>query len=92
MRGKLIAQLQNVNRDFRNFHDLTLKKTRQSRICSKIHVTRQFFEGSSRHSDLIEKTKNRFLNKVNGSMCAKVQVCIVVSVARRRDTNTQINT
>ena len=53
----------------------------------KIHVTRQFFEASGRHKDLIEKTKNPFLDRVNGSMCAKFQVCIVVSVARRRDTN-----
>ena len=56
----------------------------------EIHVTRQFFEVSGRHSDLIEKTKDSFLDKVNGrlgSMCAKFQVCIVVSVARRRDTN-----
>ena len=57
----------------------------------KIHVTRQFFKGSGRHGDLIEKTKNPFLDKVNGSMCAKFQVCIVVSVARRRDTNKQTN-
>ena len=53
----------------------------------KIHVTQQFFEASGPHGDLIEKTKNLFLDKVNGSMCAKFQVCIVVSVARRRDTN-----
>ena len=58
----------------------------------KIHVTRQFFKGSGRHGDLIEKTKNPFLDKVNGSMCAKFQVCIVVSVARRRDTNKYIHT
>ena len=58
----------------------------------KIHVTRQFFESSGRHGDLIEKTKNPFLDKVNGSMCAKFQVCIVVSVAARRDTNKYINT
>ena len=58
----------------------------------KIHVTQQFFEVSGRHSDLIEKkTKNPFLDKVDGSMCAKFQVCIVVSVARRRDTNKYIN-
>ena len=57
----------------------------------KIHVTRQFFEASGSHGDLIEKTKIPFLDKVNGSMCAKFQVCIVVSVARRRDTNKQIN-
>ena len=42
----------------------------------KIHVTRQFFEASGRHGDLIEKIKNPFLDKVNGSMCAKFQVCI----------------
>ena len=51
----------------------------------KIHVTRQFFEASGRHGDLIEKTKNSFIDKVSGSMCARFQVCIVVSVARRRD-------
>ena len=59
----------------------------------KIHVTRQFFEASGRHGDLIEKTKNPFLDKVNGSMCAKFQVCIVVSVARRhKQINTYIHT
>ena len=52
----------------------------------KIHVTRQFFEASGINSDLIEKTKNAFLDKVNGSMCAKFQVCIVFRLARRRDT------
>ena len=71
-----------------------MKKKEQSNggDMRKIHVTRQFFEASGRHGDLIKKTKNPFLDKVNGSMCAKFQVCIVVSVARRRDTNTQINT
>ena len=58
----------------------------------KIHVTRQFFEASGRHGDFFEKTKYPFLDKVNGSMCVKFQVGIVVSVARRRDTNKQINT
>ena len=53
----------------------------------KIHVTQQFFEASGRHGDLIEKQKTCFLDEVKGSMCAKFQVCIVVSVARRRDTN-----
>ena len=53
----------------------------------KIHVTRQFFEASGRHGDLIEKTKKKlFLDKVNESMCAKFQVCIVFRLARRRDT------
>ena len=70
------------------------KKTKQGnrRDLREIHVTRQFFEASGHHGDLIEKTKKPFLDKVNGSMCAEFQVCIVVSVARRRDTNTQINT
>ena len=54
-------------------------------------MTRQFFEASVRHGDLIEKTKNPFLDKVSGNMCAKFQVCIVVSGARRRDTNKYID-
>ena len=58
----------------------------------KIHVTRQFFEASGRHGDLVEKTKNSFLDKVNGSMRAKFQVCIIFRLARRRDTHTQIHT
>ena len=58
----------------------------------KIHVTQQFFEASGRHGDLIDKTINSFLDKVNSSMCAKFQVCIVFRLARRRDTNTYINT
>ena len=53
----------------------------------KIHVTLQLSKASSRHGDLIEKTKNPILDKVNGSMCAKFQVCIVVIAARRRDTH-----
>ena len=57
----------------------------------KIHMTRPFLEASGRHVDFFEKTKYQFLDKVNGSMCAKFQVCIVVSVARRRDTNKYIN-
>ena len=35
----------------------------------EIHVTRQFFEARGRQVDLIEKTKNLFLDKINGSMC-----------------------
>ena len=57
----------------------------------KIHVTRQFYEASGRHGDLIEKTKTAFLDKVNGNMCAKFQVCIIFRLAIRRDTNTYIN-
>ena len=34
-----------------------------------------------------KKTKNPFLDKVNGSMCAKFQVCIVFRLARRRETH-----
>ena len=58
----------------------------------KIHVTRQFFEASGRHWDFSEKTKNSFLDKVNGSVCAKFQVCIVFRLARSRDINKQTNT
>ena len=58
----------------------------------KIYVTWQFFVASGRHGDFFEKTKNPFLDKVNGSMCAKFQVCIVFRFARRRETNTYINT
>ena len=58
----------------------------------KIHVTLQFFEASSSHGNLIEKTKNKFLDKVNESMCAKFQVGIVFRLARRHDTNKQTNT
>ena len=58
----------------------------------EIHVTRQFFEASGHHGDLIEKTKNLFLDKVIGSMCAKFLVCIVFRLARRRDTNKYTNT
>ena len=58
----------------------------------KIHVIRQFFEASGPQGHFFEKTKKPFLDKVNGSMCAKFQVCIVVSAARRRDINKQINT
>ena len=54
----------------------------------KIHVTRQFFEASGRNKDFFEKTNNSFLDKVNGGMFAKFQVCIVFQLARRRDTPT----
>ena len=58
----------------------------------KIHVTRQCFEASGRHGDLIEKTNNLFLDNVNGNMRAKFQVCIVFRLARRRNTNEYTNT
>ena len=73
-----------------NHYEINLKQGNRGDMW-KIHVSRQFFESSSRHGDLIEKTKDLFLDKVNGSMCTKFQVCIVVSVARRRDTNKYIN-
>ena len=54
----------------------------------KIHVTWQFFEASGPQGHFFEKTKNPFLDKVNGSMCAKFQACIVFRLgSRRRDTN-----
>ena len=34
----------------------------------KIHVTRHFFEACGRRGDYFEKTKNPFLDKVNGSI------------------------
>ena len=40
---------------------------------------------------IFRKNKKTLLDKVNGSICAKFQVCIVVSVAGRRDTNKYIN-
>ena len=52
----------------------------------------EFIEASGRQGDLIKKTKNSFLDKVNGSMCAKFQVCFVFRLARRRDTNKSTNT
>ena len=58
----------------------------------KIHVTRQFFEASGRHGGFFEKTKDTFLDKVNGNKCAKFQVCIVFRWAWRHDTNTHIHT
>ena len=58
----------------------------------EINLTRQIFEASSHHGDLIEKTKNPFLDKVNGSMCTKFRVCYVFRLARRRDTNKHTNT
>ena len=54
----------------------------------KIPMTRQFFVASGRPEDFFEK--NTFLDKVNGSMCTKFQVCIDFRLARRRDTNTQL--
>ena len=57
----------------------------------KIHVTRQFFEASGGPGNLIEKTKNPFLDNANGSMYAKFQVCIVFRLSRRRDTITQLH-
>ena len=52
----------------------------------KIHKTRQFFEAIGRHGDLIEKTKNPFLDKVNGNMCAEFQVCIIFRCGPYRQT------
>ena len=37
----------------------------------KIHGTRQFFEVSGRQGDFFEKTKNLFLDIVNGIMCTE---------------------
>ena len=71
-----------VKKDFRNY-----TKQGNSGDMWKIHVTRKFFVASGCHGDLFEKTKNEFLDKVNGGMCAKFQVCIVFRLARRRHTH-----
>ena len=70
-----------------NFNKMRKKGQGSRGDMRNIHVTRQFFEASGRHGDLIEKTKSPFLDKVNGSMFAKFQVCIVFRLARRLDTN-----
>ena len=59
-------------------------------IC-KIAVFENISEASGPHGDFFEKTKNPFSDKVYGSMCTKFQICIVFRLARRRDTNKQIN-
>ena len=67
-------------------------KTRQSRYAENPRDT-AVFEASSRHGDFFEKTKNSFLNKVNGSMRAKFQVCTVfVWVGGVTQINKQIHT
>ena len=58
-----------------------------------MHVTRQFFEASGPQGHFFEKTKKkRFLDKVDGSIYTKFQVCIVFRLARRSDRNTPIHT
>ena len=51
----------------------------------KIHVVWQFFVASDGHGNFFKK--NLCLDKVNGSMRTKFQVCIILRLARRRDTN-----
>ena len=53
----------------------------------KIHVTWQYFEASAPQGNFFEKTKKPFSCKVNESMRVKFQVCIVLRLARRRDTH-----
>ena len=58
-------------------------------------MTRQFFEASGSHGDLMEKTNKQFVDEVNGSMCAKFQVCIVSEWpggVTNKQTNTYIHT
>ena len=57
----------------------------------KIHVTRHFFEASGPQGHFFEKSKNQFLDLVQGSVCTKFQVCIVFRLARRHDTNEQLH-
>ena len=46
---------------FLHVHEIKLKQANRGDM-RKIHVTRHFFKGSGRHGDLIEKTKNPFLD------------------------------
>ena len=64
-------------------------KKRDSRRYAENPHDKAVFEASGRNGDFFEKTKNQFLHKVNGSMCAKFQVCIIF--VWLRDV-TQINT
>ena len=70
--------------------ELVIKQSNRGDM-RKIHARLQFFKASSRHGDLIKKTKKPFLDKVKGSMCAKFQVCIVFRLTSRRDTNKYIH-
>ena len=51
----------------------------------KIQVTRQFCEASVPQGHFFKQTKNPFLDKVYGSMCAKFQVSNVFHLARSGD-------
>ena len=57
----------------------------------KIHVIRQSFDASGRPGDFFQKTKKQISDRVNGSMCAQFQICIIFRLARRRDTHTYTN-
>ena len=61
----------------------------------KIHVT-AVFRGYRSSGIFFEKTKNRFLDMVQGSVCTKFQVCIVFRLVRTnqqsdRPTYIQVN-
>ena len=45
----------------------------------KIHVTRQFFEAVGPQGHFFEKTKNPFLDMVEGSEGTEFQACIIFS-------------
>ena len=68
---------------FLHVHEIKLKQANRGDM-RKIHVTRHFFEANGPQGLFL---KNAFLDNVNGSMCAKFQVCIVFRLARKRDTN-----
>ena len=58
----------------------------------KIHGTWQFFEASGHQGYFFEKKnnkKNMFSDMVEGSVCTKLQVCIVFRLVRRSRTNQQ---
>ena len=60
-------------------------------IMREIYVTRQFLEASGAQGNFFEKTKKPFLGMVKGSVYKKFQVCIVLRLARRRDTHKLIH-
>ena len=72
-------------------HDFDFEKKGNRGDMRKIYVTWQFFEARGIQGYFFKKTKNLFLDEVDGSMCTKFQFYIVFRWARRRDTNEYIH-
>ena len=67
--------------------EVDISKARQSRRYAENPRDTAVSEASAHHEDFFEKTKNSFLDKVNGSMGAKFQVCIGFRLDRRSITD-----